>query len=868
MRIMTYMALPMWIIIYVIEFHYFKLLNSVFPDIDQLTSFMGFFVMVTSFIGMLIQIGLTPRLLNRFGVGGTSVLYPFSLTLGAVALMFFNLFPQHVESIHELKGHMWLIPLARFCDVAIYFSIYESATQLVFYAVTPRERSQGRAFMSGIIIPVSIALSGLLLILLEMLGEPMHNLSFVALNLSFMLLIFSLSVGTTYMRALVQNLHGNQEKNGPGGSEGTLIANNTEMRFVLLQAISSRNVQEARYAFVHLTQKPDEELLEEFAEVIEKALPEIQSEILDFIVNHKNWVGDKSKYEKILFMIWKQADHYSIRQKLLRTLRHLEIFPDDELWPDINRHNSEGHLTLEIRLMEFMQTPVISRRKHILRPYYRVAKTSTGQLMEYLYIQKELGLTSFVSAVIKILNTWSEDTIPLKVFEFCKEFPSQRLGRVLLPCLDSFVLRQSVSHCFFTWFQRDPSLFDFIISGNFPDHLKRKCIRILENVPDMELIKSFKKNYTSDFSGHPVEWVSVFWANHRLYCSHPELSDVWYDDVLDDLDLLLDPICEQFYEELLCLNINVFYHGESLRSEELFWLNYARKVMSALIQCLCMISRSTVVLVLEQTLSKRWVCDPDQMEILEGATVKARKLVAMLENSHQAGTLQLDAKKSISPINFNWFIPGELFWIETGMAKKTLAQYSKPWILEYLKGSFEWGHCLELLKEADEDAFRIHFDEEGYRMSKQLSEIMNSLKEFKWFESMALPDLQWVAKNIFQEHFDSQTVIFNEGDKGTKAYFIKSGEVVITKNTEEGCLVLKRYRPGELFGEIACLTELNRTGTAKAVVVAELYAVSRAVLVAIIKSDPNFALKLCEALAEKVESTNIMTGKVFNSATT
>ena len=65
--------------------------------------------------------------------------------------------------------------------------------------------------------------------------------------------------------------------------------------------------------------------------------------------------------------------------------------------------------------------------------------------------------------------------------------------------------------------------------------------------------------------------------------------------------------------------------------------------------------------------------------------------------------------------------------------------------------------------------------------------------------------------------FKAGEIIFRQGYPGDHAYIIKSGEVAIIKEHDDGSREqLAILKSGEMFGEIAVLDEVTRTATAEA----------------------------------------------------
>ena len=72
------------------------------------------------------------------------------------------------------------------------------------------------------------------------------------------------------------------------------------------------------------------------------------------------------------------------------------------------------------------------------------------------------------------------------------------------------------------------------------------------------------------------------------------------------------------------------------------------------------------------------------------------------------------------------------------------------------------------------------------------------------------------------EEYEPGAVVFKEGDRGDCVYFIRSGEVEVVRNTDEGETQLAKLSSGEYFGEMALLSNDLRNATVRAVAATEL----------------------------------------------
>ena len=81
---------------------------------------------------------------------------------------------------------------------------------------------------------------------------------------------------------------------------------------------------------------------------------------------------------------------------------------------------------------------------------------------------------------------------------------------------------------------------------------------------------------------------------------------------------------------------------------------------------------------------------------------------------------------------------------------------------------------------------------------------------------------------IRREHFEPREVIFREGDRGDRLYVIVDGEVEVLKQVPgRGEVPLRRLGPGEVFGEIALISDQPRSAMVRSVSGVNLMAVDR-----------------------------------------
>lgn len=98
--------------------------------------------------------------------------------------------------------------------------------------------------------------------------------------------------------------------------------------------------------------------------------------------------------------------------------------------------------------------------------------------------------------------------------------------------------------------------------------------------------------------------------------------------------------------------------------------------------------------------------------------------------------------------------------------------------------------------------------------NKSLSEIISFFNQCSLTLDFSSSEKEAFARNVILEGFKPKKVIFWEGDRETKMYFVKSGHVVVSKkvkgNVEE---VLARFGPCDFFGELSLVDDSPRSAT-------------------------------------------------------
>ena len=83
--------------------------------------------------------------------------------------------------------------------------------------------------------------------------------------------------------------------------------------------------------------------------------------------------------------------------------------------------------------------------------------------------------------------------------------------------------------------------------------------------------------------------------------------------------------------------------------------------------------------------------------------------------------------------------------------------------------------------------------------------------------SLDIKAIQKLADSASIETFRKGEIIFNEGDEGDALYLISKGSVMVSKRIGGKDVTLAYVAAGNYVGEMALMSDLNRTATIKSV---------------------------------------------------
>lgn len=262
-RTLSLLALPLWVLAYLVEYTYFYSMESVFSSPVEFSEFLSSFLTVCSLAALFIQIYITPYLVTRIGAAATCFMYPAALACATTAVLVYGLYPGAQEREGYISFAIVCVLVARFLDMSLYQSIYESSVQMLYYAVSVEARVKARAFLGGIVFPLSIACAGIILTFFRYFNEPIYNVTFSAVVVGFLVLILAMDIRPDYLRSLLGNAHKNSGISNEGLHDAILDLPLSEARGILLDELYSNDKDRVDFALSELKKQVDDAFLEE-----------------------------------------------------------------------------------------------------------------------------------------------------------------------------------------------------------------------------------------------------------------------------------------------------------------------------------------------------------------------------------------------------------------------------------------------------------------------------------------------------------------------------------------------------------------------------------------------------------------------------
>lgn len=128
------------------------------------------------------------------------------------------------------------------------------------------------------------------------------------------------------------------------------------------------------------------------------------------------------------------------------------------------------------------------------------------------------------------------------------------------------------------------------------------------------------------------------------------------------------------------------------------------------------------------------------------------------------------------------------------------------------------------------------------------SEHISRLGDLELFSGCSKKDLQNIAKSSDEIDVNAGTTIVEQGDMGTEAYVVLSGEATVRRNGRK----IATLSAGDAIGELSLLDRGPRTAYVEAATDMRLLKIDAKSFTKLLKETPSLSGKLLAALAGRV----------------
>jgi CRP-like cAMP-binding protein len=128
-------------------------------------------------------------------------------------------------------------------------------------------------------------------------------------------------------------------------------------------------------------------------------------------------------------------------------------------------------------------------------------------------------------------------------------------------------------------------------------------------------------------------------------------------------------------------------------------------------------------------------------------------------------------------------------------------------------------------------------------------------KILKWLSELSLNDddhLYWK----FGKTLPPDTIIFKEGESGSKMYIIQSGLVSLSRKIGDRDIEIAILGPGEFLGEMSLLADMKRSATARTVEEVRIIEIDDTMFESLLRTQQDVALKMLKRFAYRINEAN------------
>ncbi|ABK18922.1 Crp/Fnr family transcriptional regulator [Syntrophobacter fumaroxidans] len=134
----------------------------------------------------------------------------------------------------------------------------------------------------------------------------------------------------------------------------------------------------------------------------------------------------------------------------------------------------------------------------------------------------------------------------------------------------------------------------------------------------------------------------------------------------------------------------------------------------------------------------------------------------------------------------------------------------------------------------------------------ELEDSLEILRNVSVFAGIPLPRLKLYAYLSRKMCFQAGEFLFHQGDSGDRGYIVISGRLQVIRELKEHSVLLHEFKPGDFFGGMALLSDVNRLFSVRAVTSAECLSLDRESFRKLMIQFPEIAFKVLDMMIRRI----------------
>ncbi|MBT3272734.1 MAG: hypothetical protein HN368_06245 [Spirochaetales bacterium] len=253
--------------------------------------FFGVFYGVTNILAILLQLFGTGVILEKYGVLIALLLLPLTMLFGSTLMMFIPV--------------LWIGTLTKGSEQVMRYTVNDATMQMLYLPVPAGDRGRAKAFIDGVLKPLSIGIGGLILALLTGIvggnGGADVNIrlfSIIAFVLLLVWLLLLFRLKKEYVLSLITNL----KKRRLDFSDTSLSFSDSAASNVLKETLLSKNRSHVLHAIelLKFLDKIDPDLHQPLLSLLNHTDPAVRAAALQFISSEKVHFPNQKSFERFL----------------------------------------------------------------------------------------------------------------------------------------------------------------------------------------------------------------------------------------------------------------------------------------------------------------------------------------------------------------------------------------------------------------------------------------------------------------------------------------------------------------------------------------------------------------------------------------